>query len=50
MLASPDHVLSFWYSDTVCKQWFARSDAFDAATREALGELHTRAAAGALDN
>ena len=50
MLASPDHVLSFWYSDTARKQWFARSDAFDAAMREALGELHTRAAAGALDD
>jgi uncharacterized protein (DUF924 family) len=50
MLASPDQVLSFWYSDNARNHWFARSDAFDASMRDALGELHTRAAAGEFNN
>ena len=47
--ASPADVLAFWFSDTARKHWFARSDAFDAALRDALGALHDRAAAGELD-
>lgn len=50
MLASPEHVLSFWYSDTARKHWFVRSDDFDASLRDTLGPLHDRAVAGELDD
>lgn len=51
MLApSPDDVLTFWFSDSTRKHWFARSDAFDASLRDRFGDLHTRAAAGQLDD
>jgi uncharacterized protein (DUF924 family) len=48
-LATAHDVLAFWFSDAAKPNWFARSDAFDAAVREALLPLHERAATGELD-
>lgn len=50
LAATPDDVLKFWFTDSSPKQWFMRSDAFDAAIRDTLGPLHERAAAGELDD
>ena len=44
------HVLDFWFEPNREKQWFVRSDAFDAEVAEALGPLHNRACAGDLDS
>ena len=44
-----DEVLEFWFSAATQPHWFARSEAFDARLREALGPLHARAARGELD-
>lgn len=50
MLAANAHdVLAFWFSDAAKPNWFARSEAFDGAVREALLPLHERAATGELD-
>lgn len=42
-------VLGFWFGQGDDELWFKRSDAFDAAVREALAEDYERAAAGAYD-
>lgn len=47
--ATAHDVLAFWFSDAAKPNWFARSEAFDAAVREALLPLHERAATGELD-
>jgi uncharacterized protein (DUF924 family) len=47
--ATAHDVLAFWFSDAAKPNWFARSDAFDAAVREGLLPLHERAATGELD-
>jgi uncharacterized protein (DUF924 family) len=44
-----DEVREFWFSAATQPHWFARSEAFDARLREALGPLHAQAARGELD-
>ncbi|MBZ5714686.1 DUF924 family protein [Nannocystis pusilla] len=48
-MSTPDAVLEFWFSPRVRPKWFVRSDELDHEIRETFGELHARAAAGALD-
>ncbi|MDC0670758.1 DUF924 family protein [Nannocystis radixulma] len=48
-MSTPDAILEFWFSPQVRPKWFVRSDELDHGIREDFGELHTRAAAGALD-
>ena len=42
-------VLEFWFAAATQPNWFARSEAFDARVRDALGPLHAQAARGELD-
>lgn len=42
-------VLGFWFAPGTEAHWFERSDDFDRAVRDALGDDHDRAAAGAYD-
>ena len=42
-------VLEFWFAAATQPHWFARSEAFDARVRDALGPLHAQAARGELD-
>lgn len=44
------HVLDFWFGPGREKQWFLRSDAFDAEVAEALGPWYRRARAGELES
>lgn len=48
-MSSPDDVLEFWFSPRVRPKWFIRSDDLDREISETFGELHARAASGALD-
>lgn len=41
--------LDFWFAPKAEATWFRRSDAFDAAVREALGPLHRQACDGGLE-
>lgn len=49
--ASPsfEPVLDFWFAPGRERQWFARSDDFDAAVADTLGPWHREAVAGALE-
>lgn len=49
--AGHDHlgVLEWWFDEATRPNWFERSDAFDRAVAERLGEWHEKARAGALD-
>lgn len=49
-LAGFEGVLAFWFAEGRDKQWFARSEAFDAAVAEALGPWYRRALTGALED
>ena len=44
-----EEVLAFWFAPGREAEWFAGSEAFDAAVRAALGPLQQAAAAGELD-
>lgn len=51
-MTSPQSVLDFWFSDGTDEFrecWFKKSDAFDAAVRDALGALSAEATTGALN-
>ncbi|MDC0717328.1 DUF924 family protein [Nannocystis bainbridge] len=48
-MSTPDAVLDFWFSPPVRPKWFVRSDDLDRDIRDQFGELHARAASGALD-
>jgi uncharacterized protein (DUF924 family) len=48
-MSTPDAVLDFWFSPRVRPKWFVRSDELDREIRGTFGELHARAASGALD-
>lgn len=48
-MSSPEVVREFWFSPQARPRWFVRSEEFDRAVHEALGELHASAARGALD-
>jgi uncharacterized protein (DUF924 family) len=43
-------VLDFWFDEASEPHWFEPSAAFDEVVRERLATLHTRAAAGELDD
>lgn len=43
-------VLDFWFDEASAPHWFEPSAAFDEVVRERLATLHTRAAAGELDD
>lgn len=42
-------VLDWWFDEATKPSWFERSDAFDLAVAERLGDWHEKAGAGALD-
>jgi uncharacterized protein (DUF924 family) len=42
--------LAFWFEEHGPKDWFAKNPAFDAKIAERFGDLHARAARGALDS
>jgi uncharacterized protein (DUF924 family) len=48
-MSTPDAVLEFWFSPRIRPKWFVRSDELDREIRDTFGELHARAASGALD-
>lgn len=48
-MSTPDAVLDFWFSPRVRPKWFVRCDELDREIRSTFGELHARAASGALD-
>ena len=39
-------VLNFWFNESKPRQWFRRSDAFDAVVRHRFGALAEQACAG----
>jgi uncharacterized protein (DUF924 family) len=43
-------VLNFWFNESKPRQWFRRSDAFDAVVRDRFGALTEQACAGGLGN
>jgi len=46
---TPQDVLAWWFAPETKPQWFGGGAAFDAAVRDRLGPLWTRAAEGLLD-
>jgi uncharacterized protein (DUF924 family) len=50
MIDAIREVLDFWFAPSSKAHWFEPSAAFDRAVAEHLGELHRRAARGALED
>ncbi len=47
---TPQHVLSFWFSEETQPKWWVKEDAFDAQMRERFGTALEAAQSGALDH